>query len=211
MSAPLRIAVLGASGSTGRLIVDEALQRGHEVHAIVRNPDTFEHEPNARLTIHRGDVHDAPSLAAAITPDTVVLSGLGVRTKTEAGTLSAGARSVLAARPSAVIWLGAIGTGRSSSAVGRLTHRMLKAGFGAEYVDKEQADNLILDAAHTVIHSGPLSDKSMNSYWAMPLASVRRRFFPAFIPRTGVAKVMLDEAESRSHPGQIVVPVRKKP
>jgi putative NADH-flavin reductase len=35
----MRIAVLGATGPSGIQVVKEALQRGHEVRAIVRNPD----------------------------------------------------------------------------------------------------------------------------------------------------------------------------
>ncbi|WAR27758.1 hypothetical protein MAR_013462 [Mya arenaria] len=35
----MRLAVLGATGRTGILVVREALARGHEVTAVVRNPD----------------------------------------------------------------------------------------------------------------------------------------------------------------------------
>ncbi len=35
----MKIAVVGASGRVGRLLVEEAMSRGHEVTAIVRNPD----------------------------------------------------------------------------------------------------------------------------------------------------------------------------
>lgn len=202
----LRLVVLGASGATGRLLVDGALARGHEVHAIVRNPARFTHDPNPLLTVHRGDVADAGSIAAAITPESIVVSGLGVRSKGEAGVLTAGARAVLDARPAAVVWLGAVGTGRSTAAVGRLTHRMLRAGFGAEYDDKTTADGLVLDARHTVVHSGPLNDKTGTTFEAVPLAAVRRRFFPHFVSRAEVARIMLDEAESRSHAGAILVP-----
>ncbi|TIH39030.1 NAD(P)-dependent oxidoreductase [Subtercola vilae] len=202
----LRIVVLGASGATGQHLVDGALARGHEVHAIVRDAARYSHSTSARLTVHTGDVHDAASIAAAITPASIVLSGLGLRSKKQAGTLTAGARAVLAARPHHVVWLGAIGTGRSATAVGRLTHRLLKAGFGAEYDDKTTADCLILDAQHTVIHSGPLNDRPAPHYEALPLSSVRRRFFPAFTPRQAVAQVMLDEAEKGPHSASLLVP-----
>lgn len=208
MSAPTRrrVVVLGASGATGRLLVDGALARGHEVHAIVRDPARYERESHASLTVHRGDVTDAASIAAAITADSVVLSGLGVRSKSETGVLTAGARAVLDAHPAVVVWLGAVGTGRSTAAVGRLTGRLLKAGFGAEYGDKTAADALILDAGHTVVHSGPLSDKPDAGLRAIPLSAVRRQFFPAFTPRFDVARLMLDQGERPEHGGEIVVP-----
>ncbi|MFE9558200.1 NAD(P)H-binding protein [Streptomyces sp. NPDC006703] len=34
----MRIAILGASGRTGGTLVDQALERGHEVVALVRTP-----------------------------------------------------------------------------------------------------------------------------------------------------------------------------
>ena len=35
----MKIAVLGATGPSGVQVVKEALERGHDVTAIVRNPD----------------------------------------------------------------------------------------------------------------------------------------------------------------------------
>ena len=35
----MRLVILGATGKTGRLLVDQAIGRGHEVVAYVRRPD----------------------------------------------------------------------------------------------------------------------------------------------------------------------------
>lgn len=37
----MRVLVIGGSGQTGRLVIDEALQRGHKVTALVRNPSVL--------------------------------------------------------------------------------------------------------------------------------------------------------------------------
>ena len=37
----MRVLVIGGSGQTGRLVIDEALQRGHQVTALVRNPSAL--------------------------------------------------------------------------------------------------------------------------------------------------------------------------
>jgi putative NADH-flavin reductase len=37
----MRILVIGGSGETGRLVIDEALQRGHKVTALIRNPSAI--------------------------------------------------------------------------------------------------------------------------------------------------------------------------
>ena len=34
----MRVLVIGGSGQTGRLVIDEALQRGHKITALIRNP-----------------------------------------------------------------------------------------------------------------------------------------------------------------------------
>jgi NAD(P)-dependent dehydrogenase (short-subunit alcohol dehydrogenase family) len=203
----MRVTVLGASGGTGRQLVTQALARGHDVDAIVRDPQRAALSSDPHLTVHQGDVHDAASIAAAVTPQSVVVSGLGIASKKEAGTLAAGARAVVAAQPARIIWLGAIGTGGSAGAVGRLTAIALRAGLGAEYHDKVTADTAVLAAGGTVLHSGPLSDKADDrGTRALTLTAARRRFFPHGTPRATIARLMLDEAEAPSHPGEIIVP-----
>lgn len=203
----MRVTVLGASGGTGRQLVQLALARGHQVCAVVRDVGRASLPVSPLLTVCQGDVHDPGSIAAAIGPDSMVVSGLGVRGKSEVGVLAAGARAVVAAGPARIVWLGAIGTGRSTIAVGRLTGRLLRLMFGPEYLDKVTADQLILEAGGTVLHSGPLSDKADDpGVRSVPLAAAGRRFFPRGTSRATVARLMLDEAETPAHPGEIIVP-----
>jgi NAD(P)-dependent dehydrogenase (short-subunit alcohol dehydrogenase family) len=206
----MRVTVLGATGGIGRQLVAQALDRGHQVDAIVRDPGRAAFPASPRLTLHQGDVHDAASIAAAVTPSSVVLSALGITSKKDAGTLTAGARAVVAAHPARIVWLGAIGTGRSARAVGRLTALLLRAGFGAEYGDKVSADATVLDAGGTVLHSGPFSGQPDDpATRAVPLPAAGRRFFPRTTPRPTVARLMLDEAEGPAHPGGLIVPAPK--
>ncbi|KAJ5556795.1 flavin reductase [Penicillium frequentans] len=37
----MRILVIGGSGQTGRLVIDEALQRGHKITALIRDPSAL--------------------------------------------------------------------------------------------------------------------------------------------------------------------------
>jgi putative NADH-flavin reductase len=70
------ITVFGASGKSGRLVVQEALAAGHTVRAFVRSPDklALRHE---RLTIIQGDATDARAVADAIRGADAVISALG--------------------------------------------------------------------------------------------------------------------------------------
>lgn len=51
----MKIAVIGASGKAGRLIMEEAVARGHEVAAIVRNAAKVQ---NPRVQVQEKDVFD---------------------------------------------------------------------------------------------------------------------------------------------------------
>ena len=77
---PMKLAVFGASGRTGRPLVEQALAGGHEVRALVRDPSRMpmRHE---RLTVVRGDVLDASKVRETVGGTDAVLSALG-QTKT---------------------------------------------------------------------------------------------------------------------------------
>jgi putative NADH-flavin reductase len=60
----MRLLVVGATGSLGRLAVTEAAQRGHDVAALVRDPARANlPEPVVKV---RGDVLDPASLDPAL-------------------------------------------------------------------------------------------------------------------------------------------------
>ncbi|MGW7687971.1 NAD(P)-dependent oxidoreductase [Streptomyces asiaticus] len=69
------IAVFGANGTIGSAIVREAIDRGHTVTAVVRDPAKVT-ERHANLTVTTGDILDAQSVAATKGHD-VVVSAVG--------------------------------------------------------------------------------------------------------------------------------------
>jgi putative NADH-flavin reductase len=73
-----KLLVFGASGGTGREIVRQALARGFQVTAFVRNPSKLGIEHPA-LTVLQGDVRDAARVASAVQGQDAVLSALGHR------------------------------------------------------------------------------------------------------------------------------------
>jgi putative NADH-flavin reductase len=74
----MRVLVFGATGGTGREIVTQALERGYDVTAFVRDPAklAISHE---RLSVSRGDVLDAASVAAAMPGHDAALCAIGNR------------------------------------------------------------------------------------------------------------------------------------
>lgn len=60
-----RIVVLGAGGRAGRAVTAEALGRGHEVTAVVRDPARYPDLTAPGVSVVRGDVTDAGSVREA--------------------------------------------------------------------------------------------------------------------------------------------------
>ncbi|MDP4098748.1 SDR family oxidoreductase [Paenibacillus sp. P96] len=92
----MKIAIIGATGATGRKVMERALELGHEVVAVVRRPEVI--TPAERLSTRQGDVFDAPSIAKAIAGTDVVISCIGPTSNFSPGTaMSKGILNVLAA------------------------------------------------------------------------------------------------------------------
>ncbi|MGY2896748.1 NAD(P)-dependent oxidoreductase [Deinococcus sp. UYEF24] len=89
-----KLIIFGASGGTGRHLVEEALEAGHEVTAFVRQVSAFP-APHPGLRLVVGDVRDPNAVAAAVAGQDAVLSALGPSQKTEP-ICEEGTRAILA-------------------------------------------------------------------------------------------------------------------
>lgn len=72
----MKVTVFGATGRTGRWILEHLLADGHDVTAYVRNPDKIDRQ-HERLTVIAGDMDNAPAIAAAVAGSEAVISALG--------------------------------------------------------------------------------------------------------------------------------------
>jgi uncharacterized protein len=204
----MRIAVLAASGGTGHQLAAQALDRGHSVLALARDPRKVNLPGSADLTVVTADVLEA-DMAGLLTDVEAVVSGIGIRQGDPAGTLLAGARALAAAAPARLVWLGALGAGASASKAGPLYKVLMALFAGSERAEKEQADDVALLAGATVFHAGPLADGPVSpTRRTVALAEFKRpALMPARVTRATVAAAMLDEAEKSQHSGEIVIPL----
>ncbi|MFF9287307.1 NAD(P)-dependent oxidoreductase [Streptomyces griseosporeus] len=92
----MKLTVFGATGGIGQEIVRQALDAGHHVTAVVRNP--------AGLTVHgdalevvRAALDDPEAVRPAVAGRDAVLSGLGARSRKDAGVATRLTRTMLRA------------------------------------------------------------------------------------------------------------------
>jgi putative NADH-flavin reductase len=72
----MKLAIFGATGRTGRPLVQQALEAGHEVVALVRTPAKLTLQ-NDRLTVIQGDTMNPNDVDKAVRGAEAVLSVLG--------------------------------------------------------------------------------------------------------------------------------------
>ena len=86
----MKILIFGATGSTGKLLVQGAREWGHQVTAFVRDPSKLD-----RRDVHfiHGDITDPESVRQAIAGKDAVISALGSRSRKRDPDLVAGMRN----------------------------------------------------------------------------------------------------------------------
>jgi putative NADH-flavin reductase len=140
----MKIALFGATGSIGSRILEEALQRGHEVTAIVREPSKLP-ATDPKLQVVPGDITDANSYLPAVHGVDAVVISVSPRGNTSGADLLTLANNLLASLPAAgvkrLLWVG----GAGSLEVAPGVRAVDTDGFPAEYKVEALALGDVLD------------------------------------------------------------------
>ena len=72
----MKLTVLGSTGFVGKVLVEKALEQGHEIKTLVRNPDKLG-ELKDKLEVISGDYFNSEDLEKAINGTKAVLSTVG--------------------------------------------------------------------------------------------------------------------------------------
>ena len=73
----MKVCILGATGNSGRRLVQGAVERGHEVTAVVRNRRGLEKFENDKLVVREIDFDDEAALKGAMQGQDVVINAAG--------------------------------------------------------------------------------------------------------------------------------------
>jgi putative NADH-flavin reductase len=160
----MRIAVIGASGRTGRLIVEQALGQGDDVVAFARSPETLD-LAHPRLKSVAGDVRDVAALRLAVQDCDAVTFAIGEKPTPEVDTYSVGISNLMEAmaeldvmRLSAVSAAGTFARNDRNLSVGyRLMMRAVPRGL---YDDLERMETRIMASGMrwTIVRPAGLTD-----------------------------------------------------
>ncbi len=201
--AGMKIVVIGASRGIGLEVVKQALERGHEVTALLRDPAKLALE-HARLHKVRGDVGKPDDVLMAMSGQDAVCTCVGVNpTREPVELFSRGARNVLAALQDApttkFVAVTGVGAGDSRGHGGFFYDKILQPLLlGTIYADKDREEQLIKASAADwlIVRPGSLTDgPRTKDYRAITdLSGVTA----GKISRADVADFILNQLESRS-------------
>ena len=143
---PMHIVLLGAGGHVAQHIAREALTRGHQVTAVVRDPASFQ-SYDKRLAIVQGDATSAASIARAAKGADAIVSAVSPRQSPSgraASNLAAVARAVITGAKQAGVKRVIVVGGAGSLEVAPGQRRVDQPDFPAAYKPESlaQADAL---------------------------------------------------------------------
>jgi putative NADH-flavin reductase len=204
----MKLTIFAATGGIGRELLDQAVAAGHDVTAVVRNPNKL---PRTVRTITADLAAAEPAaLESAVAGADAVLSGLGPRSVAETGVASRGTRAIVHAmratgvRRIVVVSAAPIGTvpspGRPKPPkhdpgdgflMRYLLSPLTKAALRKPYADLALMEDVLRDSDldWTVIRPPRLTDKPLTGAYRTASGQNLRR--GVLVSRADVAHLML--------------------
>src|SRR5882724_2106297 len=93
----MRLTIFGATGGTGKHLVNQGLAAGHKVTAVVRDPSRLTLPSQDRLHVLTADVMDPAAVVPAVEDADAVVSALGPRRGESRSVSADSARSIVQA------------------------------------------------------------------------------------------------------------------
>jgi putative NADH-flavin reductase len=144
----MKTTVFGASGRTGREVVQQALARQHVVTAFVRNPAAFDLQHEHLRVVH-GDITAYGDVERAVDGRDAAISALGPRTLlTRVPALVAGVGNIVSAMEKCgvrrLVYISALGVGDSEAAQNAAFRWLIRPVLlGRDYADHEANEQAI--------------------------------------------------------------------
>jgi putative NADH-flavin reductase len=200
----LKLTIFGATGRTGKLLVEQALAKGHEVVAFVRNPSKLALH-NDWLTLVPGDIQDAAAVTRAVAGAEAVISVLGPSSNKPVFEITRGTGHILAAMRTLNVRRLVISSGAgirdpndAPKLLDRLVHLLVRLFSRNVYEDMKQAVAIVRssDRDWVVVRVPALTD-------APPTGKIRAAYvgkgMGLRISRADLAAFMLEQVEQDTY------------
>lgn len=196
---------MGATGGTGRRLVEQALERGFWVTALVRNPSKLRLE-HQRLKVVQGNVLDAGSIETAMRGQEAVLSALGhQRYFYPTRIQSDGTKNVLRAMAThgvrRFVCMSSLGIGDSAGRLGLIyTFFVIPLILPFYFWDKTRQEKVIAasGADWTIVRPGALTNGTKRGRVRQG-ARVGSFIWTVSVSRADVAEFMIDQLASSAY------------
>jgi putative NADH-flavin reductase len=206
----MKLTIFAATGGIGRQLLEQAVAAGHQVTAVVRNPDKLSVSGDVRVVTADLADPDPTALEAAVDGADAVLSGLGPRSNAEAGIASRGTRVIVQAmqatgvRRIVVVSAAPIGTVPSPGRprpprhdpgdgflMRHLFSPLARAMFREHYADLALMEDVLRDSGldWTVVRPPRLTNRPLTGRYRTAYGRNLRR--GVFVSRADVAQLML--------------------
>ena len=162
MSGPLQLALFGATGGTGQRLTAQAIDAGHEIHALTRSPEKLQRKREIRVI--EGNVLDFEAVKTAVEGAGAVVCVLGRTPNNPRDVVSRGTENIINAMlhhsVERLIVLTSMGIGASVQQVPwyvRLANATVLSDLMA---DKARQEELVMSSGldWTIVRPGGLTD-----------------------------------------------------
>ena len=188
----MNLVVLGATGRTGRLVVEQALAAGHTVTALVRTPEKLT-TGHSNLRVVTGEATETPAVSSALEGADAVISVLGGKGSVIADSTRAIVAAALERGVSRVVVLSTFAAERDRLNGG--TRLLTGIGMGAMLKDKSAGEAMLRrsDLEWTIVYASLLSDGPVSGS-VVVLPEGAKRGLSQKISRADVAAWMVEAA-----------------
>src|SRR6266699_4097569 len=199
----MNLAIFGATGGTGRQLVEHALEEGHTVTVLVRNPAAFpiQHE---RLSLVQGDVRNPARVETVVAGQDAILSALGTNQRGPVSICTDGVERMLTAMNSSQVrrLLVVSAYGVTESHHRNLYNLFVWASMKEKMLDKERMEDLLQhsDAQWTLVRPPALTIGPRTQHYAT--APDLRISATSHISRADLADFMLRSIDDRNTVGK---------
>ena len=193
----MNLVVLGATGRTGRLVVEQALAAGHTVTALVRSPQKLT-TGHSNLRLVTGEATDTLAVSSALEGADAVISALGGKGSVIADSTRAIVAAARKTGLSRVVVLSTFAAERDRLDAG--TRLLTGIGMGAMLKDKSAGEEMLRlsDLEWTIVYASILSDGPANGSVVVLPEGAKRRMSEK-ISRADVAAWMVQAATGVQH------------